>query len=139
MELLNICLTTTYFQFEDKFCQQKEGLTIGNSLSPVVSNIRVFMEHFEEIALDTTNHKPAKWLRYVDDIFMVWPHGPARLQQLLHHLNLVRPIIKFTMEVQVNEAETKTDHKSVPEAYSYWLLSALQVQPPTSREKGSRS
>jgi hypothetical protein len=36
-------------------------MAMGNSLSPVVSNI--FMEHFEEIALDTADYKPAKWLR----------------------------------------------------------------------------
>jgi hypothetical protein len=30
MELLDICLNTTYFQFEDEFCQQKEGIAMGN-------------------------------------------------------------------------------------------------------------
>jgi hypothetical protein len=69
---------------------------MGNSLSSVVSNI--FMEHFMEIALVTTDHKPAKQLRYVNDTFVVWPHGPARSQQFLHHLNSIRPTIKFTME-----------------------------------------
>jgi hypothetical protein len=63
--LLEICLTTTYFQFEDKLYQQKEGMAMGNSLSLEVNNI--FMEHFEETALDTADYKPAKWLRYVDD------------------------------------------------------------------------
>jgi hypothetical protein len=57
MELLDICLTT-YFQFEDKFCQKKDGMTMGNSLPPVVGNI--LMESFEEIALDTADHKPTK-------------------------------------------------------------------------------
>jgi hypothetical protein len=80
MELLDICLKTMYFQFEDTFDQQKEGMAVGNSLSPVVSNI--FMEHSEEIALDTANYKPAKLLRYVDDTFVVWPHGPATLNFL---------------------------------------------------------
>jgi hypothetical protein len=37
-----------------------------NSPSPVVRNI--FMKHSEEIALDSADHKPAKWIRYVDDI-----------------------------------------------------------------------
>jgi hypothetical protein len=64
-------------------------MAMGNSLSVVVSNI--FAEHIEEIALDTANYKPAKWLRYVDDTFVVWPHGPARLQQFLHHLNSLTP------------------------------------------------
>jgi hypothetical protein len=78
MELLDICLTTTYFQFQDKFYQQKKGIAMGSSLFLVVSNI--FIEHSEERALDTADRKPAKWLRYVDDFFVVWPRGPARSQ-----------------------------------------------------------
>jgi hypothetical protein len=38
--------STTYFQ--DKLCQQEEGMAVGNSLSLVVSN--TFMEHSEEVA-----------------------------------------------------------------------------------------
>jgi hypothetical protein len=60
------------------------------------------MEHFEEIVLDTAEYKPAKWLGYVNDTFVVWPHGPARLQQLFDHINSVRPTIKFTIEVETN-------------------------------------
>jgi hypothetical protein len=73
MKLLDICLTTMQFQFEDKFYQKNEGKAMGKSLFPVVSNI--FMEHFEEITLDNRDHKAAKWLRYVDNTFMVWQHG----------------------------------------------------------------
>jgi hypothetical protein len=51
MELLEVCLRTTYFQVDDKFFQQKDGMATGTSLSPVVSNI--FMEHFEKLALDS--------------------------------------------------------------------------------------
>jgi hypothetical protein len=43
MKLLDICLTTTHFQYEDKFYQQKEGMVKGNSISLVVSN--VFIEN----------------------------------------------------------------------------------------------
>jgi hypothetical protein len=56
MELLEVCLKTTYFQVDDKFFQQKEGMAMGNTLSPVVSNI--YMEHFEELALKMTAHRP---------------------------------------------------------------------------------
>jgi hypothetical protein len=69
MELLDICLKTTNFQFYGKFYQQKDGMAMGNSLSLVVSNI--FMEYFEEIALETADYKPAKWLRYVNDTFVI--------------------------------------------------------------------
>jgi hypothetical protein len=65
MELLVIHLTTMCFQFESKFYRQKEGVAMGNSLSPVVSNI--FVEFFEEMVLDPAEHIPARWVRYIDD------------------------------------------------------------------------
>jgi hypothetical protein len=56
MELLEVYLRTTYFQV-DKFFQQKNGMAMGSSLSPVVSNI--FMEYYEKLALDTAQYKPS--------------------------------------------------------------------------------
>jgi hypothetical protein len=71
MEQLEVCLIITYFQ-DDKFFQQKDGMAMGSSLSSTVSNI--FMEHFEKLALNSAQHKPSLWLRYLDDISVVWPH-----------------------------------------------------------------
>jgi hypothetical protein len=67
----------------------------------VVSNI--FMEQFEETALEAAGYKAAQWLIYINDTFLVWPHGLARLQQFVHHLNIVRPTIKFTIEIEDND------------------------------------
>jgi hypothetical protein len=61
---------------------------MGSSLSPMVSNM--LTEYFEKMAVDTADHKPTKRLRYVDDTFVVWPHGPPRLQEFLDHLNSLR-------------------------------------------------
>jgi hypothetical protein len=51
-------------------------------------------------ALDSAQHKPSLWLWYADDIFVVWPHGPERLQNFLGHLNSLRSSIQFTMETE---------------------------------------
>jgi hypothetical protein len=60
MQLLEICIKTTYLQSED-FYQQKEGIAMGSLLSPVVSYI--FMDHFEELAVDIVDQKLVIWLR----------------------------------------------------------------------------
>jgi hypothetical protein len=98
MELLDICLTNHYFQFKDKFYQHVDGMVVGSSLPPVFTGILVFKENFEDTALHTAEHTPAKWLRY-DNTSVVWSLGPARLQQFLHHFNSLRSTIKFTAEV----------------------------------------
>lgn len=42
------------------------------------------------------------WLRYVDDTFVIWPHGAETLTAFLTHLNNIRPSIQFTMEKESN-------------------------------------
>jgi hypothetical protein len=77
-------------------------MAMGKALFPMVSNI--YMEHFEELALRTAAHRPTLWLRYVDDTFVIWPHGPDMLQEFFCHINGIRPTIQFTM---VTEAYNK--------------------------------
>jgi hypothetical protein len=98
MKLMEVCLRNTYFQVDNKFFQHKDFMAIGSSLSPINSNI--YMEYFEKLALDLAQHKPMLWLQHVDDIFVVWPHGPGQLQKFLGHLNSLRPSIQFTMEIK---------------------------------------
>ena len=68
----------------------------GISYIPVLADM--FVEVFESTALDTADHRPSTWLRYVDDTFVIWPHGPQHLQGFLDHLNNLHPNIKFTMD-----------------------------------------
>ena len=42
--------------------------------------------------------KQSTWLRYIDDIFAVWPHGEEKLQLFVTQINLLHPTIKFTSE-----------------------------------------
>jgi hypothetical protein len=54
---------------------------MGSSLAPVIAN--VYMESFEETALRTARYKPTHWFQYVDDTFVIWPHGENNLQEFL--------------------------------------------------------
>ena len=42
--------------------------------------------------------QPSLWLRYVDDTFVIWPHGEQNLQSFFAHLNQMSTNIKFTIE-----------------------------------------
>jgi hypothetical protein len=75
--------------------EQTDGLAIVSPLSPVISNF--IMDDIEETALKQATHKPLCWLRYVDDNFVIWPHGPEKLEGFLDHLNGLHRNIQFTM------------------------------------------
>ena len=87
IELLTLCLKTTYFSYEDSLYQQTDGAAMGSPLSPIVANI--YMEFFEQKALELTYTKPDIWLRYVDDTFILWPHNRHDLDNFLNHLNSI--------------------------------------------------
>jgi hypothetical protein len=50
------------------------------------------MEHFEQLAISSANKRPAHWYRYVDDTFVVWPHGKEELQEFLNTSTTSIPI-----------------------------------------------
>ena len=51
LELLDICLNTTYFTYQGNYYKQKQGAAMGSSISPIIANI--FMEDFEQTAITT--------------------------------------------------------------------------------------
>jgi len=69
---------------------------MGSPLSPVIANF--FMEDFEKKATKQATHKPVCWFRYVDETFIIWPHGQEKLEDFLIHLNGLHNKIQFTME-----------------------------------------
>ena len=100
--LTSLRLRSTYFRFKDDFFEQCDGAAMGSPLSLVVANL--YMEAFEERALSSSTLTPKLWLRYVDDTFVVWPHGLSSLEEFHSHLNQQHPSIQFTRE---DESECK--------------------------------
>ncbi|XP_076348072.1 uncharacterized protein LOC143245600 [Tachypleus tridentatus] len=84
---LTIYLQLTYFQYNEEFYEQTGGLAMGSLFSPILADI--FMEDFEETALLSTPTKSSFYRRYVDDTFMIWPHGHENLPAFLEHLNSI--------------------------------------------------
>ena len=61
------------------------------------------MTTFEEKYLYTYPLKPELWKRFIDDIFIIWPHGMNYLWKFIEHLNRVHPTIKFTSDISDRE------------------------------------
>ncbi|GJQ81149.1 hypothetical protein Trydic_g23322 [Trypoxylus dichotomus] len=83
-DLINLarrCLVSTYLLWNREFYEQASVAAMGSPLSPVIANI--FMEAFEHEAIEFRRMKPKCCCRYVDDTFVICPHGPRTLQEFL--------------------------------------------------------
>jgi hypothetical protein len=58
------------------------------------------MGDYEKAALEWAPLKPRCWFRYLDDTFVIWQHGPDKLKDFLHHINIIHQSIQFTMEIE---------------------------------------
>ena len=52
--LLEFCLRSTYFTFQNQYYEQVEGAAMGSPISPIVVNL--YMENFETRAISTSPH-----------------------------------------------------------------------------------
>ena len=82
------------FTFNDQNYLQLVGTAVGTALAPNYANL--FMDRFETKALENWPRKPIIWLRFIDDIFMIWQHGRDELDQFIVYLNQIHENIKFT-------------------------------------------
>ena len=96
MELLELCLNTTYFVYDGVMYRQVFGAPMGAPISPGVADLT--MEDFEEEAmLSAPDHlRPKLWLRYVDDTITKLHAG--FVDDFTAYLNSRNPHIQFTVE-----------------------------------------
>ena len=91
-------MNSTYFMFETDIYEQIDGAPIRSPLSPILADI--YMEHFEQMAIETAQRQLSLWVRFVDDTFVIWSHGRNEVNEFLTHLNSLRENIQFTMELE---------------------------------------
>lgn len=94
LKLIHYILTHNYFEFNQETYLQKSGVAMGQRPAPSIANI--FMAQWEKKALSKSTHKPLCFYRFIDDIFMIWPHSLKLLTQFISHLNRQSPHIQLT-------------------------------------------
>lgn len=98
MTELPVCLRMTYFQQRGKFREQINGVAMGSPSSPIVTNL--YMEAFEQKAINLATDEPKLWVQYIDNTFVIWQHGQDKLEPYQQHLNSLQDPIQFTMKVE---------------------------------------
>ena len=97
IELLELVLTNNQFDFNAEFYHQLSDTAMGTKLAPSYANL--FMTKFEDKYVYTYPLQPQLWKRFIDDIFLIWPHGRNSLIKFIEHLNTAHPTMKFTSDI----------------------------------------
>ena len=98
VDLLDFCLSTTNFKYNNIYYQQIFGTAMGSPVLAVMANL--VMENLEKRALSTSIVQPCFWKRYVDDVCAAV--NSSLVQTLQRHLNNIDPSIQFTVERERN-------------------------------------
>ena len=93
-DLIRMILTMNNFCFNDNHDLQIHVSAMGTKMAPSCANL--FLAYFEANALENAPFQPHTWLRYIDDIFMIWTEGLDNLKIFIDYLNSIHPTIKFT-------------------------------------------
>ena len=94
LKLLEISLTRNDFSFNGETFLQKIGTAMGARYAPSYANI--FMAKFERDVHKKCYLLPDIYLRFLDDIFILFRHGASNFKTYLEILNSHHKNIKFT-------------------------------------------
>lgn len=103
IELLGLCLETNDFLFNDKWYLQVRGCAMGQKYGPQYANI--FVASLEERVLAKATKKPLVYLRFLDDIFVIWDHSKEDFLDFVKLLNNECATINFKHEINENSVD----------------------------------
>jgi len=99
MDLLNHCLTSTYFLYNGKHYEQLHGTAMGSPVCVVLPEF--VMQHVEDRTLATCQQTIPLWfIRYADDSFIAVHKD--EIDALHDHLSIQNADIQFTEEIKDN-------------------------------------
>lgn len=98
--LLKFLNMSNYFIFREQIYLQKTGTPMGSPISAVLAEC--ILQEIEKIVLNTTKNKPELYLRYIDDVLIIWNHPQEDLNVLQQELSSVYQSITFLQEIETN-------------------------------------
>ena len=100
-KLLRIVLENNCFDFNGETFLQTTGTAMGSPMAPSYASL--FMGKFKEDFINSISPKPDVWLRFLDDIVMVWNGSFENLNCFLDSINNFHSSIKFTCTYNISK------------------------------------
>jgi hypothetical protein len=102
---MNTILEQNYFQYDQKYYKQTDGLAMGAPTLAILAEIYIQnMEHTQIYDILKKQHIIA-YFRYVNDILIIYHIKKTNINDTINEFNKLQPTIKFTTE--------KENHKSI--------------------------
>ena len=98
LKLLTVIKEQNCFQFMGKTYTQHDGLAMGAPTSSILSEF--FLQHLEnsQIYDILLNYNIVGYIRYVDDLLIIYNERKTDIEELLYRFNDITPKLNFTIE-----------------------------------------
>ncbi|XP_055590862.1 uncharacterized protein LOC129742949 [Uranotaenia lowii] len=96
LEIVNFCMSCSYFRFKNKFYQQTYGTAMGNPVSSPIADF--VMESLLDNVTRTLDFQIPILRKYVDDLLLALPR--EHVEQVREKFNQYHPKIQFTVEIE---------------------------------------
>ena len=120
-KLGNLVLKHNCFEFNGQIFLQQQGTAMGTRMAPNYTII--FMHKIETELLQKSPLQPTFLKRFIDDIFLIWPHGEEKLQEFLEMINTHHKIYK----VYRGTFQTTDCHSRYPSIQREWKIADKSV------------
>ena len=103
LELLKISLEKNDFEFNGDWFLQVSGTAMGKKFAPSYANI--FMAAWEREVFTKCPSHPITYLRYLDDIFIIWTKSKQEFEEYFEILNNHHPAVKLKATISENSID----------------------------------
>ncbi|KAM9296202.1 collagen alpha-1(XX) chain [Gastrophryne carolinensis] len=99
VELLEFVLMNNFFKFNGTYYQQIQGTTMGAACAPSYACLHLGRwESLELFGRASFVAHAALWLRYIDDVLLIWKGTVQQLEEFISSLNQNQRNIKLTFK-----------------------------------------
>ena len=97
LDMIMYCLKNIYFTFNGDYYRQVQGIAMGTCFAPNLANLLMgWWEHTVVEQLADYNAHVLMWLRFIDDLFIIWQGTDIQARSFIKDLNTNNLNLKFT-------------------------------------------